>query len=122
MTASSPALRDDTGVRAEIAAAAVAAAGCRRDVGPVGVPFCAAHDEDGNPPWDRCRWVAALNALLPIVQRLIADELRARASMVSARAADEERTGERDAADALDEVSAWLLARAAVLDPTEGRR
>ncbi len=67
-------------------------------------------------------------ALLPVVAEIVAEELEARAAMVSARAAEEERTGERDAADALDEVSAWLRAHAAAVRPaasggaTDGER
>jgi hypothetical protein len=38
--------------------------GCVRDDGSRrGPPFCSAHDEDGNPPWERCRWVPIAVAL-----------------------------------------------------------
>jgi hypothetical protein len=32
-------------------------------VGRYGPPFCATHDEDGNPPWERCRWAPVAAAL-----------------------------------------------------------
>ena len=57
------------------------------------------------------------DALLPVVRAIAADELRERAAMVSARAANEEDDLLPDVADALDEVSSWLNARAAALDP-----
>jgi hypothetical protein len=59
----------DGSARDELEQAAVAASGCRRVEG-FGVAFCETHDELGNPPWDRCRWVEALAVLTPVVERL----------------------------------------------------
>jgi len=62
----------------DIQAIAVKAAGCEfvpwfssmtEDLESDG--FCGTHDEDGNPPWDRCRWTE----VLPMLKMLRADVL-----------------------------------------------
>lgn len=72
-------------------------------------------------PATRGYWLRRADTLLApggVVDRIAAkraaEELRNRAHLVSARAAEEEG----DVEDALSEVAAWLNARAAALDPT----
>ena len=55
--------------------------------------------------------VDLLDAVLPVVRAIVADELRDRAAMVSTRAAGEQ-DDLPDVADALNEVSSWLNATA----------
>lgn len=61
----------DLEVTAADRAKAAQLSGCVLDDHP-GAPFCASHDEDGNPPWHRCRWV-------PIAQALADERAKARA-------------------------------------------
>lgn len=74
------------------------------------------------------------DALLPVISAEVqarvaaaanqqtARELRGRAAMVRTRAANEESLDHQEVADALDEVSAWLDARAAALaQPAPGK-
>lgn len=47
------------------------------------IPFCEAHDEDGNPDWQRCRWAKVYEAFFEMrkaeADRLLALENRLRA-------------------------------------------
>lgn len=47
--------------------------GCRVDDTVAMFPFCMVHDEDGNPPWDRCRWARAYRVLRAVRRQALLD-------------------------------------------------
>lgn len=68
---------------------AVQATGCVQSKGSFS-PFCETHDELGNPPWHRCRWVAVAEMLDQALSKKISSDIAEMARIMGSPSNDDE--------------------------------